>query len=128
MENSFIEPPNGLLEKILNRIHKEQRFLVFKKIVIFSITFVVSVAGFMPAARMLVSDFNQSGFMSFFSLLFSDFSIVLSSWQSFSMILLETLPALSIALLLFILFVFFQSIRHLSKNIKIIRGHNLVVN
>jgi len=128
MTNFFVEPPRGLLDKILNRIHREERFLVLRRIVIFSVTFVASLEGFVPAAKMLLSDFNQSGFVSFFSLMFSDFSTVLSSWQSFSMILLETLPAASIALLLFVLLIFFQSIKYLSKNIKIIRSHNLLAN
>jgi len=128
MNSFFIEPPKGLLEKILNRIHREERFLVFRKIVIFSVIFIASVTGFVPAVKMLLSDFSQSGFVNFFSLIFSDFSVVLTSWQSFSMILLETLPAASIALTLVTLFAFFQSIKYLSKNIKIIRNHNLVAN
>ena len=43
---------------------------------------------------------KQPGFINFFSLMFSDFSSVVTYWQSFAMILLETLPALSLALFL----------------------------
>jgi ABC-type spermidine/putrescine transport system permease subunit I len=123
-----ILPPKGLLEKILKRIHKEERLLVFKKIIIFSVMLMGSLAGLVPALRMLLSDFSRSGFVSFFSLIFSDPSVVAMYWRSFTMILLETLPALSLALFLAVLLILLQSIKSLTRSLKIIKSHNLVVN
>jgi hypothetical protein len=123
-----ILPPKGLLEKILKRIHKEERLLVFKKIIIFSVMLMGSLAGLVPALRMLLSDFSRSGFVSFFSLIFSDPSVVAMYWRSFTMILLETLPALSLALFLTVLLILLQSIKSLTRSLKIIKSHNLVVN
>lgn len=122
MDNFNIEPPRELLGKILKRIHKEQRILVLRKIIIFSITLSLSLLAFIPSFKILLSDLNQSGFGNFFSLIFSDFSAVTTYWQSFVMILLETLPALSLALFLAVLLTFLQSIKSLTKNIKIISG------
>jgi len=123
-----IQPPKGLFEKILKRIHKEERLLVLRKVIIFSFILLGSLAGFAPSLKMLISDLDNSRFINFFSLIFSDFSTVATYWQNFAMILLETLPVLSLALFLSILLIFLQSTKSLLKNFKIIKGHNLVVN
>jgi len=115
-----IEPPAGLLEKILFRIKKEQRFLAIRQGIIFFVFLACSVVLFWPALIMLLSDISKSGFIYFFSLLFSDFSIVLTFWQSFIMTLLETLPAVSIAIFLAVVVIFLQSVKILAKDIKTI--------
>ena len=127
MNKSFErEPPKGLLEKILKRIRREERFLVFRRTAIFSVMLIASLLGVVPSLKIVLTDFGQSGFINFFSLLFSDFHSVATYWQSFLMILLETLPAASLALFLFILLILLQSFKSLVKNIKIIKSHHLV--
>ena len=119
MENFLTEPPIGLFEKIINRIHKEERVLVLRRVIVFSTTLIISLIAFFPAFNMLMRDFNQSGFLNFFSLAFSDSAIVMKYWQSFSMTLLEALPALSLAFVLAILLTFLQSIKSLTKYAKL---------
>ena len=119
MEKFLIEPPIGLFEKIINRIHKEERVLVLRRIIIFSTTLVISLIGFFPALSLLMSGLNQSGFLNFFSLMFSDSSTIMTYWQSFAMVLLQTLPALSLALFLAILLTLLQSIKSLTKYAKL---------
>ena len=126
MDNFNIEPPKGLLGKIIKRIHKEERLLVFRKVTIFSITLAISLLAFVPTFKILISDFSQSGFINFFSLIFSDFSAVATYWKSFTMILLETLPTVSLALFLAVVLLLLQSVKSLTKNIKIIKSHNLM--
>lgn len=120
MANTFINPPDGLLEKIMYRIHVEERVLALRKIIIFSIIFIASIISIIPAYTTLLSDLSSTGFLNFFSLIFSDFSSITSYWKSFSMILLETIPALSLAIFLAIFITFLQSIISLTKNAKII--------
>lgn len=60
----------------------------------------------------------NSGFISIFSLIFSDTAIVLSLWQNFALSLLETLPVNAILLTGFLAVAFFGSIRFLSNNLK----------
>ena len=119
MENFYIEPPIGLFEKIINRIHKEERVLVLRRVVLFSTTLLISLVAFFPAFSMLMADFSHSGFLNFFSLAFSDSSTVMKYWQSFTMTLLEAIPALSLALFLAILLTFLQSIKSLTKYAKL---------
>lgn len=124
MEELNIQPPKDLLEKVLKRVHKEQRFFFFKRIAIISTTLIISIIALIPSLNMVISDLNQSGFNSFISLLFSDFSTVIVYWKSFTIILLETIPALSLALFLTVLLTLLQSIKSLTKNIKTISGIN----
>ena len=119
MEKFLIEPPIGLFEKIINRIHKEECVLVLRRIIIFSTTLVISLIGFFPALSLLMSGLNQSGFLNFFSLMFSDSSTIMTYWQSFAMVLLQTLPALSLALFLAVLLTLLQSIKSLTKYAKL---------
>ena len=125
MNNFYVEPPKELLPKILKRIHKEERLLVLRRTIIFSITLVLSLLGLVPSVGMLLSDFGRSGFFSFFSLMFSDFSSVKTYWQSFTMILLETLPVASLALFLAVLLAFLESLKYFVKNIKVISFNGL---
>lgn len=118
--NFYIEPPTGLLEKCIKRIHKEERILVIKKLSMFSLMFLASLAGFLPSLKMLLSDFASSGFLNFFSLIFSDFSSVAKYWQSFMMLLLQTLPAISLAVFLAVVLLFLQSLRSITKEVKTI--------
>jgi ABC-type phosphate/phosphonate transport system permease subunit len=121
MDTNNIDPSPELFAKIMKRIRREERFLVLRHAVIFSATLLVSGAAFVPVFKMLSSDFAQSGFFNFFSLVFSDFSVVISYWQNFALILLETLPVISLALFLAVLITFLQSLKSLTKDIKIIK-------
>jgi hypothetical protein len=123
---NYMNPPIGLLEKILKRIRKEERILVLRRLIVLSITLTGSMAGLIPSFKILLTDFSRSGFTSFFSLIFSDFSRVATYWQSFAMVLLETLPAVSLALFLAVFLIFLESTKSLIKNIKIIKSHHLM--
>jgi hypothetical protein len=81
----------------------------------------ISIIAFIPATNFLISEIKNSGFLQFASLAFSDFDIVKTYWKNFAFTILETLPALSLALCLVILLTFLQSIKSLSKNIKNIK-------
>ena len=113
------EPPAGLFEKIMWRIQEERRLLVLKRrIAIFSAGLVGSVAAFVPVFRMVQTEIIDSGFWQFFSLVFSDFKIVTTYWQSFAMSLLERFPAISLVLFLACLLVFAELLRFLLRDIK----------
>ena len=112
--------PEGLLEKIMKRIRREESILVVRRTILLSVSALASFSGFIYAMKMLLTDVAKSGFLYFFSLLFSDFSVVITSWKNFSLILLETLPAITVILFLMLLLAFLLSIKSLTKNIKTI--------
>ena len=116
-----IELPEGILERIMVRIKAEQRFLTFKRrLAIFSVGLVGSGIAFVPVFRMVRVSFAESGFLQFFSLLFSDFGIVAAYWQSFTMSLLESLPVMSLAIFLAVILIFLESLRFLARDIKFV--------
>lgn len=125
MTKLFIEPPMGLFEKVMGRIHKEQRlFNIKRRIVIFSIGLVGSLITSFPAIKFLSSEFIATGFIQFSSLLFSDFAIVTTYWQSFILTLLETLPTIGIIAFLITAFIFLESLKHLTKDIRYVFAVN----
>ena len=120
MAKDLTNPSPELFLKVMKRIRREERILAIKKITIFSTMLVASLAGLIPAVKMLVEELQSSGFVYFASLIFSDFEIVKDYWQSFSLAILGALPAVSIALCFAVLLILLQSVKALSKNIKIV--------
>lgn len=112
-------PPVGLLERIINRIQTERNLLTVKRrLFIFSVGFIGSIAAFVPVFKMVYQGFAESGFMQFLSLLFSDTGVVLSYLGSFLASLLETLPVMGLLAFLAVLLVFLESLKLLSRDIK----------
>lgn len=113
-----LEPPKGLFGKIIRRIHREQRLLILKKIIIFSVAFAGSFLMLGISLKMLAADVSQSGFFNLSLLAFSDFSIVIQYWKNFGLALLETLPAVSIALFFAGIVLFLETLKSFIKNVK----------
>jgi len=117
---NLVEPPAGLFDKIMCRIEKEKKILTLRRrIIIFSFGLIGSAVAFIPAFAYARSGFVESGFYSFFSLLFSDTEIVLVYWENFAQSLLETLPVLGLAVLLDTVAVFLESLKMLIRDLKI---------
>jgi len=112
------EAPEGLLEKVINRIHKERQRRARRRFFLFSASLIMSLIALVPAFGMAKTAFTESGFTQFFSLLFSDFSVVASDWRNFISVLLETLPVASTVYFFAALFLFLGSTRSLIKNRK----------
>lgn len=114
-----IEPPPELFEKIVSRIQKEKRLASARqKIFIFSAGLFWSLVAFIPSYQIVRAELMQSGFFQFFSLIFSDLSVVVVYWQSFAFTLMESLPIMSLLAFFLVLFILFESAKHLTKNIK----------
>lgn len=121
MANCSVNPHKGLLKRVLQCINKKQRLFIIRRVIAFSLALVISLLAFFPAFRMLSQNIFDSGFIYFASLIFSDFSIVIIHWKIFTLTLLETLPIISLILFLIVLFLFLESVKYLSKNIKFMK-------
>ncbi len=119
ISNCSPKPPKDLFNKVMRRINEEHKLLVFKRQLIFlSIAFVGSMAALIPAFQMAQAEFTESGFATFFSLLFSDVGIIAAYWQNFALSLLETLPATSLIIFLIVMLLFLESLKLLINNTK----------
>lgn len=117
-----------LSAKIMLRIRKEQKILAIKRAFIFSLTAISSAVVFIFALKMVGDGVAESGFLQFFSLLFSDFRIVIIHWKSFVFSLLESLPAMGLVILCVAVFGFFGSLKFLTKDIKFVIKKPLLIN
>jgi len=127
--NHFVAPelPEGLFDKIMNRIRKEQRLSALRRRLIFSsLGLIASVAVFIPALKVVQRELYQSGFLQFVSLLFSDFEIIIVYWQNFVISLLESIPAMSLTIFFVAIFAFLELLKFWTKDMKIILRQNSI--
>jgi len=133
-ENSFedivpLEPPEGLYEKILQRIRNERNLLSLRRrFLFFSILLAGSVTVFIPTLRAVQAGLYESGFSYFVSLIFSDFDIIIGHWQNFVILLLGAVPAMSLVVLFTAIFAFLASIKFLAGNTKFLYIKKLSIN
>jgi hypothetical protein len=122
-------PSADLFVKIMNRIDVERRRIsIRRRFTIFSVGLIGSLIALTPVFKMMQKGFVESGFTKFFSLIFSDSAAILSYWHEFILILLESLPVVSILAFLAIILVFLGSLKFVIQDAKIIFKHKLVNN
>jgi hypothetical protein len=102
--------PEGLEARIVSRVVEANRRSLRDRLVGFTLGIAFSFAAIIPASLWLYRDAHSSGFTSFLSLALSDFDAVRASFGDFFLSLIESLPTLSLALLLALLALFFWSI------------------
>ncbi|MDQ5955224.1 MAG: hypothetical protein QG621_227 [Patescibacteria group bacterium] len=107
----MLEPPAGLCGAVLSRIALARRRRARVRLAVDMCVFFISGALLVPLAQYAGSEIYTSGFYEFFSLLFSDRQLILSSWQEFAFILLEKLPSIAVLLILSATIVLVWSLR-----------------
>lgn len=118
---NYPEVSPDLSQRIIKRIEEENKFLAFKRKFYFCfLAMTGSIVLFAQAIKWTVSRAAESGFADFFSLIFSDFRVLASYWQSYIMSLMETLPVLDFVLMAAAILLFLLSVRFFLKNIKFI--------
>lgn len=126
-----VEPPAGLLAGILAKVEREQQkaFVRRKRHFFFtSLTLLVSAISLVQIFQMVQAGFSESGFFNFFSLLFSDFSVVVSYWDNFIISLLETLPVIKLTLLFAVILIFLEMLKLFAKDFKFISQSKQLTN
>ncbi len=119
------EIPSELYDKVLQRVYKERGLLTLKRrLVIFSVSLIISLIAFFPVINLVRAGLAESGFIQFFTLIFSDFEVIKMYWQNFLLILLESLPITGLITLLITSLVFLESINILVHDLRIFRRTN----
>lgn len=107
----------NLLVKIMVRIQREKKIgELRKRLIFFSSIAIGSAIVLAPAFNALRTEITQSGIMSYFSLLFSDFTTVIGLWSEFSLSILEIFPVMTVTVFLAAVFVFLISLKFLIKD------------
>ena len=122
------EPPAGLAQKIISRIERRERRFFFARMAGFGACLIGSLSlagfGFINA----VTELSHSGFFSFASLVFSDFSSAIANFPDFILSITESLPVIPIALLFGGIVFFLWSMAYFAKGFSIrSRAHQFSV-
>jgi hypothetical protein len=113
------EPAERLFSQIMAGVSLEkQRQLSRRKLFIFSAFFGLTLLASVPVLQMFISDLNYSGFGDYLRLALTDFSSVLIYWQDWTLSILESLPALSLAALMVIVAGLLISLKNILANAK----------
>ena len=121
------EPSAGLARRIMGRIERRERRILFAKMAGFGACVMGSLSlagfGFVDAATGL----SHSGFFSFASLIFSDFSSTISNFPDFIFSVMESIPTIPIAFLLGGATFFFWSASRFIKELPAIHAHQFSI-
>jgi hypothetical protein len=95
-------PSQGLSGMITKELDVADARSMKRRTVGFSVLFFVCLVLLVPAFIYLNRDLHTSGFTSFFSLIFSDTSLLVAHLKEFSLSLLEALPVVSLVAFLIV--------------------------
>ena len=76
-----LEPEEDLAEKIWHDLVARERYITKIKLWAFGFIGFSSLAGLVPAFKILFDNLTQSGFYEYFSLIFSDSGSVVAYWK-----------------------------------------------
>ncbi len=109
-----IVPSEKLFSRIIASISAARRRLAWRNILISWGVAGVSLAGLIAACWYAVGEVAQSGFLSYFSLVFS--GDVFSVWRELGLALIESLPVVGIVFILSAVFAMVGSISFMIQN------------
>lgn len=111
-----IDIPEGLSGKIMGRIAREERKIAARRFVFGGISTVGSFGIMILSAQYALTALSQSGFVQYFSLMFSDAGVIFSLWKEFLLLLAESAPVFELAIVLSAFFVLLLSVKSVIKN------------
>jgi hypothetical protein len=115
-----IEPRENLRDVVLLRINLEKRREAKIRLALTSATSLLSLIALVPVIQYFITEFSQSGFYQYLSILFSDGSSILLYWKELGLSLLESLPTLSITAVLVLVFILFATSKFIIQDSKVI--------
>lgn len=111
-----IDPPEYLSGRILAQIGLRKKRMARIKFFLFEGAGLVSLAIAAVSFKFAIDDLSQSGFSSYTSLIFSDWSMVVAYWKDFVMLLAESAPLLWFTAFLASIFFLLESVKNALKN------------
>lgn len=110
------EPSEKLFNDTLARIDFEKRRSVGFRLMFLGVATTASLAVMILSFQYVAREFYQSGFYQYFSLIFSDGAVIMTSWKEFVLSLAETAPIMKIIIFLSAVFAFLVSSKLAIKN------------
>lgn len=116
-KKGIYSPGIKLEDHIWNRLCERDTRIVRTKFYCFTILSLASLGASILVIRTLARELTQSGFYEYLSLIFSDSGSVATYWKEFIFSLAESIPTVSIMLILTLLSLFLLSLRHIARSI-----------
>ena len=124
MKQLITHNPNPeLKDLIMKRILMEERKRATRGVSIFSVFSVVSIWGSFSLGEYLWGAAHASGFLQFISLVFSDWSLILSHGNAFLLSLAESFPVIELSIFLAAITAAVWSVSYFLADFKIIRNN-----
>ncbi len=114
---NFIEPPKGLGTRILERVNAEKERLMRIRTWVFGSGTVASFGLSLWAVIYLIKSAQESGFVQYLSLIFSENGVMLTYWRELSLSLVESLPIVSLIIFLSAIGFFIWSFTKMISNV-----------
>jgi hypothetical protein len=93
------EPPQGLFDRIIVAIRKEQDSKKTRRLLFGFLSILIISSAMMPFSwNLLLEQADNSGILYFISAAFGNFGVFLSLWQNFGLAIIESLPIVAIAI------------------------------
>lgn len=115
-----LKAPQHLLPAIVARIQELRQRRARLYTFMLGLASLLTGAALLPAWNYASQELYTSGFFDYWSLLFSDHSVVLSAWREFALLLIESLPSIAVLLLLGLGALFIWSLSRAVFNARII--------
>ncbi|HVY72881.1 MAG TPA: hypothetical protein VG984_02440 [Candidatus Paceibacterota bacterium] len=115
-----LKAPAHLLPSILARIEELRQRRARLYTFVLGLASLATGAALVPAWNYASQELYTSGFFDYWSLLFSDHSVVLSAWREFALLLIESLPSIALLLLFGLGALFVWSLSRTVFNAKIL--------
>lgn len=115
-----IKAPGHLLPSILARIEELRQRRARLHTLMLGFASIATGAALVPAWNYASQELYTSGFFDYWSLLFSDHSVVFSVWKEFALLLIESLPSIAVLLLFGLGALFIWSLSRTVFNARII--------
>jgi hypothetical protein len=97
---SLLQPSTDLAERVAQRISRYERRRAASRLGFGVVATLASCAALVPTVGLFWRELSNSAFISYLTLAWTDSGAVFSAWREFSLLLMESLPVLSLALVL----------------------------
>jgi len=119
LKESYNKPESRLSGDIWRAIQTKQAKSLKIQSLIYGITGILSLGGFVFMSISVVKEFISSGFFQYVSMAFSGSGLFVTYWREYLLTLADSLPVASLGMLLFLLvsiLISFRKVMHQYKN------------
>jgi hypothetical protein len=110
-------PPHKLLDTILQRVNELERRRARRQLAVGVASIASSFVGMWYGTIHAIAELQSSSFSQYMTVFFSDIDVIGSFWKESLFAVTESFPAISVLILLSMIFIFLNSLRSAMRGI-----------